>query len=83
MTSLAALAVIGLAAIPVRNMAAVMRLACAPTSTRYSPARLGFSSGFDPSASAREPTIGAMTPPPRAVLDGTTGPKMSSDPQSA
>ena len=67
-----------LAAIPVRNIAAVTRFKCEPLSMRYSPARLGWFSGVDPSALANELTIGAITPPPRAVLEGMAGPKMNS-----
>ena len=39
----------GFAAIPVRNIAAVIKLAWAPTRCRYSPATLGFFFGSDPS----------------------------------
>ena len=64
---------------PVKNMAAVMRFACAPTKCRYSPADLGDRSGSDPSALDMESTIGAMIPPPLAVFEGTNGPRINSD----
>jgi len=53
-TVLAAPARTGFAAIPVRNIAAVMRFACAPKRDIYSPALSGLSSGKDPRASASE-----------------------------
>ena len=40
-------------------------------------------SPYASSAVATEPTIGDITPPPRAVLLGTTGPSRSSDAQMA
>ena len=67
-----------LAAIPVRNIAAVMRFTCAPLSIKYSPASFGSPSGLEPSARASEFTIGAITPPPRAVFEGIAGPKTNS-----
>ncbi len=73
----------GLAAIPVKNMAAVIRFAWAPTRCRYSPAIPGSFFGSEPSDLDIESTMGAMIPPPLAVFEGTSGPRINSDAQIA
>ena len=82
-TSNAVLEIMGFAAIPVKNMAAVIRFAWAPTRWRYSPANPGFFWGSEPSDLDIESTIGAMIPPPLAVFDGTSGPRINSEAQIA
>src|SRR3990172_932938 len=80
--SLTAFETNGFAAIPVRNIDAVIRLAWAPTRVRNRPARCGSFVGVEPGASDNEFMIGAKIPPPLAVFEGTTGPRISSAPQS-
>ena len=50
---------------------------------RYSPANPGFFWGSEPSDLDIESTIGAMIPPPLAVFEGTSGPRINSETQIA
>ena len=68
----------GFAAIAVKNMAELIKFAWEPTSIKNAPILFGFIPALEFKELDNELTMGAIIPPPRAVLEGTTGARINS-----